>query len=186
MGATMGQELSQQSVQLRTPGRGPEGREQSERHVSKAPAQLVKAEKGRWVSPVKVLHRQNHRRGQAEPLNQRQHSFQDPEPERRRLGERQRAPDRVAVPDEQVTDFRALRIRRRGAKVQGLDQRPEGPISIQLRRRPDVGLEPQSSGTLQDFSQKPRLTDPRLALDEADLAGAFGRPAEQRLQGGQL
>lgn len=135
---------------------------------------------------MKVLYRQDHRCRQAEPLDQRQHGLQDPKPERRRLDERQRAPDRVAVPDEQVANLRSLRVRCCRVKVQRLDQCPEGPVSLQLRRCSDAGLEAQSSRAVQDFDHKPRLPNPRLALDEADLAGPFGGPAEQRLQGGQL
>jgi hypothetical protein len=156
MRTSVGHEVSQQPVQLRAPGRGSEGTHQGERHVSKTPAQLAKAEKGRWIGPVKILHRNDHRRRQREPLHQRQHGFQDSEPECRRLGKRQPgAFDRVTVPNEQVADLRSFRIRRRGVKVKGLHQRPEWPFSLQLRRRPDEGLEPKSSGSVQDLSQKP-------------------------------
>jgi hypothetical protein len=187
VGTSLGQELSQEPIQLRAPGRGPEGPNQGERQVGKAPAQLAKAEKGRRISPVKVLHHQNHWRRQAHPLHQRQHRFQDPEPERRRIGQCQgTAPNRFAVSDEQAADLRSLRVRRSRVKIEGLHQRPEGPVALQLRRRPDIGLEPKSSSAAQDFGHKPRLADPSLALDEADLARALGGSAEQLVQRGDL
>ena len=142
MGTSLGHELSEEPIQLRAPGRGPEGPNQGERQVGKAPAQLAKAEKGGWIGPVKVLHRQNHRRRQAEPLHERQHGLQDPEPERRRVGKCQgAAPNSFAVSDEQVADLRSLRVRRCRVKVQGLHQRPKGPVALQLRGRSDIGLE---------------------------------------------
>ena len=152
VGTSLGHELSQEPIQLRAPGRGPEGPDQGERQVGKAPAQLAKAEKDGWIGPVKVLHRQNHRRRQAEPLHERQHGLQDPEPERRRVGKCQgAAPNSFAVSDEQVADLRSLRVRRCGVKVQGLHQRPKGPVTLQLRRRPDIGLEAKPSSAVQDF-----------------------------------
>ena len=80
----------------------------------------------------------------------------------------------VAVPDEQVADLRSFRIRRRGVKVEGFDQRPKGPVSLQLCRRSDVGLEPKSSGPVQHLSQKPGFPNPSLTLNERDLARALG------------
>jgi hypothetical protein len=180
MRTSVGYEVSQQPVELRAPGRGSEGSNQGERQVSKAPAQVAEGEQGRWIGPVKVLERDDRRRGQREPLHQRQDGFQDPEPERRRLGERQPgAFDRVRVPDKQVADLRSFPIRRRGVEVERLHQRPEGPFSLQLRRRPDEGLEPKPSRSVQDLSQKPRLSDPSLALDERDLAWALGGSEEK-------
>jgi hypothetical protein len=52
-------------------------------------------------------------------------------------------------------------------------------FSLQLRRRPDEGLEPKPSRSVQDLSQKPRLSDPSLALDERDLAWALGGSEEK-------
>jgi hypothetical protein len=129
---------------------------------------------------VKVLYSDDRRRRQREPLHQRQHGFQDSEPECRRLGKRQPgAFDRVAVPNEKVADLRSFRIRRRGVKVEGFHQRSEWPFPLQLRRRSDVGLKSKSSGSVQHLRQKPRLPDPSLALDERDLARALGGTDEK-------
>jgi hypothetical protein len=120
--------------------------------VGQAPAQLAKAEKGGRIGPVKVLHHQDHWRREAEPLHERQHGFQDPEPERRRVGKCQgAAPNSFAVSDEQVADLRSLRVRRCGVEVQGLHQRPKRPVPLQLRGRPDIGLEAKPSAAVQDF-----------------------------------
>jgi hypothetical protein len=187
MSTSLGHELSQQPVQLRAQGRGSEGPEQGERQVNEAPAQLAEYEQGRWISPVKILHGNDCRRRKAEPLHQRQHCFQDSEPKRWRLGKRRHGAHRwVPVADEQAADLRSFRIRGRGVKVKGLHQRPERPVSLQLRRRPDEGLEPMGSGSVQDFGHKPGLPDPSLTFDEGDLARAFGGPAEQLVQGDQL
>jgi hypothetical protein len=64
-------------------------------------------------------------------------------------------------------------------KAEGLHQRPEGTVSLQLCRRSDEGLEPKSSSAVQHFGQKPRLPDPSLAVDERDLARTLGGPEKK-------
>jgi hypothetical protein len=187
MQSPVGNELTQQPIQLRAGGRGSEGPYQGEREVSEASAQLAKDQQGGWVRPLKILYRNDRRGRQGEALHQRQHGFQDSEPKRRRLGKRPGgASDRVAVPDEQMADLRSVWIRRGGVKVEGLDQCAEGPVSLQFCRHSDVGLAPEVSSALQGFGHEPALPDPGLALDEGDLAGALGCPAEQLVQGVQL
>jgi hypothetical protein len=122
-------------VQDRGPGRPAKRRQQCQRKMRKPTSDMVHRLQGCRVRPVQVLKNEQYRTCQAQPLRQRHHRLNQPEPH---FSEAWYVRPRLAC--QQPRDSRPFRVIGRAVDLQRLGERGERPVAFHLAGAPSQYL----------------------------------------------